>query len=500
MSADTGPALAAFQAGRVDDCLAQLRALGEPAKDDTLALQLWALAATAKGQPADALALLERAVNVAPGDAQAQFNLAVSLQSAGETTRAIAHYQQALRVGPTHVGVLNNLSDLLRRRGRPAEGWALMQRYLAAGGPTAGFELRMAKLAMDLRRFEDAGDWFARAEAYAPGEASPEWEHAMLRLALEDFAGGWPRYERRLDSYGLSHLGIYPYEIPRWEGEPVAGQRLLLHREQGLGDMLMFARCFGGLLDEGAALHLAVHPALARLFARSFPKARVWASFTAAGAAAQPPQRWLQAAGPLDLHAPICSLGALRLTGGVAPLPGYLIPDAADVASWAERLDAMAPASKGVRRVGLALGTRQVSWNDDGMTLAARKTLTADAAAGLADAANVQWVGLHDRETAALLTDVPGLAALDPSPWITDLADTAALIANLDVVVSADTAVAHLAAAMGKPVVLMLWWNADWRWGVDRADSYWYRHVQVVRQPAPGRWDAVVEGVLRALG
>ena len=114
-------------------------------------------------------------------------------------------------------------------------------------------------------------------------------------------------------------------------------------------------------------------------------------------------------------------------------------------------------------------------------------------AAPLADVKRAQWVALHDRETASMLADLPRLDILDPSPWITDLADTAAIIENLDLVVTADTGVAHLAAAMGKPVILMLWWNADWRWGVDRADSYWY---PIARDPpaAPGEWAGVVPG------
>jgi Flp pilus assembly protein TadD len=497
--ADVAAALAAWQAGQADECLARLKAMGDAAADHPTALQLWALAAAKGGHAADALSLLERAVRIAPGEAQAHFNLAVSLQRVEAMPRAMLHYAQALRLDPKHTGALNNLSDLMRRRGRPAEGLVLMERYLAAGGAPEGLEIRLAKLAMDLRRFDEAGRWFERAEAHAPGDASVEWEHAMLRLVLEDFASGWRRYERRLDSFGLDRLGIYPYAIPRWTGEAVAGRRLLIHREQGLGDTLMFARLFAGLIEEGAELHLALHPPLARLMAFNLPKARVWASFTTAGAGRQPEQRWLAPAGPLDLQAPVCSLGALRLSEGAPRSSAYLVADPQDVGRWAERLEALAPARRGVRRVGLALGTRQVRWTDDGQTNAARKTLTAEAASALVDIADVQWIGLHDRETASLLADAPRLQAVDPSPWITDLADTAGLVANLDAVVSADTAVAHLAAAMGKEVILMLWWNADWRWGVDRTDSYWYPHVRAIRQATPGDWAGVIAGVARAL-
>ncbi|HEX4198469.1 MAG TPA: glycosyltransferase family 9 protein [Caulobacteraceae bacterium] len=499
MSVDA--ALQAWREGRAEDCMAQLRALGVEAADQPIALQLWALATAATGRRADALALLERAVRIAPGDAQAHFNLAVSLQAISEMTRAVTHYEQVLRIEPAHTGALNNLSDLYRRRGRPAEGWGLMARYQAAGGGLSGLEIRMAKLAMDLRRFDEAAQWFDRAEQYAPGDASVGWEHAMLDLVREDFANGWPRYERRLESYGFNGLGIYPYAAPRWTGEPIAGKRLLIHREQGLGDAIMFSTAFEGLIEDGAQLHLALAPPLARLMAFNFPKARAWSSVTATGGnGRQPEQRWAAVAGPIDLQAPVCSLGVLRMMDGPPAPRAYLRADPADVGVWAERLATLQPKKPRARRIGLALGTRQVRWNDDGQTQAIRKTLPAAMAAPFAEIKRAQWVALHDRETASMLADVPALDIVDPSPWITDLADTAAIIETLDLVVSADTAVAHLAAAMGKPVILMLWWNADWRWGVSRADSYWYPQVQVVRQAAPGDWAGVVKAVAAAIG
>jgi tetratricopeptide (TPR) repeat protein len=488
MSVDA--AMQAWSQGRVDDCLAQLRALGADAADQPLALQLWALATASKGKRADALALLERAARIAPGDPQPHFNLAVSLQAIEEMPRAISHYEQTLRIEPGHTGALNNLSDLYRRRGRAPEGWEMV-----------GLEIRMAKLAMDLRRFDDAATWFERAEQHAPGDASVGWEHAMLGLVREDFAAGWPRYERRLECYGFNGLGIFPYAAPRWTGEPIAGKRLLIHREQGLGDAIMFATAFQGLIDDGAHLHLALAPPLARLMAVNFPKARVWSSLTTTGPQArQPEQRWLAVAGPIDIQAPVCSLGVLRLMDGPPEPRAYLRADPADAAVWTDRLQALQPKAPRARRIGLALGTRQVRWNDDGQTQAIRKTLPAGLAAPLADVKRAQWVALHDRETASMLADLPRLDIVDPSPWITDMADTAAIIESLDLVVTADTGVAHLAAAMGKPVVLMLWWNADWRWGVDRADSYWYPNVQVIRQPTPGDWTSVVEAVVKALG
>jgi hypothetical protein len=117
----------------------------------------------------------------------------------------------------------------------------------------------------------------------------------------------------------------------------------------------------------------------------------------------------------------------------------------------------------------------------------------------LAGVEGVTWIALHDRETAHILADVPGVDVVDTSHWITDLADTAAIIANLDVVVTIDSVVAHLAGAMGKETWLLLWWNPDWRWGIARQDSYLYPHMRLFRQDAPHDWRPVLKKVAAAL-
>lgn len=490
-------AIAALEAGRPHEARSLLQAMGPAAGHDPLALQVLALLSKGPDQQHEALALLERAVRIAPGDGQAHFNLAVTLQAQGDLARAVSHYQQALALAPQHLGVLNNLSDLYRRRGRPEEGWALMQRYLALGGDAAGLEIRLAKLALDTRRLDEAEQWFQAAVRRAPADPQMAFEHAMLTLALEDYARGWAGYEARLPAYGLPALAIHPHTAPRWTGEPIAGRRLLLHREQGLGDMIMFASAFDGLIEAGADLHLAVHPPLVRLFAESFPKAKVWASVTDRPGVDQP---YLKVAGPIDLQAPIASLGALTMQDGPPAPRAYLRAPAQEAQRWAGILEALAPCAARERRVGLAAGARRPRWSDDGMTNGLRKSVPPAALEPLADVAGVRWVALHDRESAALLADIPRLPIADLSPWITDLADTAAVIAQLDLVISVDTAVAHLAAAMGKPVWLLLWRNADWRWGTDRVDSAWYPNVRTFRQTARGDWTPVIEAVARALG
>ena len=375
-----------------------------------------------------------------------------------------------------------------------------MQRYLAAGASPAGLEIRLAKLALDTRRYDEAETWFAAATKAAPGDPKVAFEHAMLVLAREDWARGWPLYEARLTSYGPKALAIYPYAMPAWDGRAKAGAQVLLHREQGLGDMMMFAAALPALIEAGVTPHLAMAPSLNRLFADSFPTAKVWTSITYAGAAQQPAQRFLEVCGPIAAQAPMASLGAQRMQAGPPARTPYLKASPAEIARWKARMDALAPPRAGERRVGLVIGARLPRFSDDGMTNGLRKSIPAAEVEALADAPNVRWFSLHDRESAGQLADVARLPVVDLSPWITDFADTAAAIENLDLVISVDTAVAHLAGAMGKPLWLMLWRNADWRWGAERADSVWYPHVRTFRQTRAGRWSDVLERVVAALG
>jgi tetratricopeptide (TPR) repeat protein len=207
-------ALAALGQKRNAEAQALLQAAGADLADDPLAMQVWSLAVGELGQRAAALAAQERAARLAPDDAQAQFNYGVLLQQAQDLPAAIARYAQALRLAPDHRGALNNLSDLYRRRGRSAEGYALMARYLGGGGDARGLELRLAKLALDTRRWDEAEHWFSAAAQAQPDDAQIAFEHAMLALLREDWARGWLLYEARLRVHGGPGLAMHTYPRP----------------------------------------------------------------------------------------------------------------------------------------------------------------------------------------------------------------------------------------------------------------------------------------------
>lgn len=491
---------AAFQAWNAGDrsqVAALLLAHQDSVQHNPMLLQLLALSLPSR---TDGWAMLGYSVyDLEHRDSGAFFNLGVFEQERRHDERAVFCYEQALRLEPNHLGALNNLSDLYRRFGRAQEGWALLERYLANGGDPQGLEIRFAKMAEDIGESETAKGWFKRARAHAPHDASVAWEESMSLLTAEDWGAGWQGYEARRHIYDHAALGLVSYPYPEWDGKPLGARSLLLHKEQGLGDMIMFAGCLDDIQVAPRKLHIAVQKPLARLFTINFPQAQVWASESTPEMPDHQSQDWLRAVDQIDCHTPLASIARYTRHNGFATPKAYLKAAPAEVSVWAERLDQLAGPAAGRRRAGLVITARRDGHGGPGVAEGLPKTLPELVAGELRRAENIQWVGLQDRRTVETLAHVPGMDIFDPSPWLFDMADTAALIENLDIVVAVDTAVAHLAGAMGKPVLLMLRQRADWRWGRGRTDCVWYPHVRLFRQLREGDWWTVVDSVIDAL-
>lgn len=470
--------------------------------DDVTSLQHAAIEFAAHGKADAALAHFSRARTAAPGDPQASYNLGVQLQEMNCLDEALIAYRHTLRLNPAHVDALNNISDLWRRSLNPFAAEEAMEAYLRLGGPASGRELRFAKIKLDCRKFDEAYDWFERALGASPADPRTQFEYAMLLLLDENFERGLAAYQSRLDLFDGPTLGLPDLGLPVWQGEPLGGVNLVVLREQGFGDMLMIARFFGVLSGAGARLKLLVHPQLARLFQRNFPIAEVRPFGSQPDTAvADALQRW-QVQGDATLQIPACSIshhlvaGACGTWQGVDKAP-YLTADPFAASLWRRRIAQLFPVD--CPKVGIALSSRPIDGDADGRTMYKRKSLPAAHASTIDASLPICWIGLHDRTTSRIFADVHPLTIVDTSPWLADFEDTAALIANLDLVVTVDTAVAHLAGAMGKEVWLLLWWNADWRWGRIRTDSYWYDKVRIFRQAADGDWSSVIENLNAAL-
>ncbi len=391
----------------------------------------------ARGDVAGAVAAYRQAVELAPDLPKLQYNLATALAAHGEAEAAIAGLRRALALQPDYARAHLNLGILLVEGGRPAE--ALDHLTAAARDPDLGAAARLdrAHALFLLGRWRDA---FADYEARSTR----------------------PRFD-------------FGAVLPEWTGQPLAGRRLLLVVEQGIGDILQFVRFAQPLQAAGAAVVLRVPATVAGLVASADGVAEVVAS-----------DRPIP---PCDLWAPLLSVPARLGTSTLPARVPYLRPDAAACARWAARL----PAARSIR-VGIVWAGNPAQARD------ALRSPRLPALRPLIEMAGAQWFGLQVGDGARDL----GLAPLPPAftdlgPELRDFGETAAVLANLDLVISSDTSVAHLAGALGRPVWVLLPAVPDWRWMLDRADSPWYPTMRLFRQPRPGDWAATVAAVGDAL-
>ncbi len=424
--------------GRLDDAIGCFHAVLARQPDHLGAQVNLGNALHKQGRPDEAIACFRTVIGLRPDYLPAYVNLGMALTEQARPDEAISCFQTALRLDPTHPAAYNNLGDALQQQ----------------------------------RRLVEAVACFQRAVALKPDYAEAHTNLAMVLLALGDLAAAWPEYEWRWQGAHLA-ASRRDFACPQWRGEPAPGRTLLIHAEQGFGDTLQFCRYAPLAAARGLRVVLEVPRALARLL-RSLPGV----DQVVAQGEARP---------GFDLHCPMLSLPlAFGTTVATIPTaPAYLHADPAQVAAWQARL---AATGRGGPRVGLVWAG---STRADRPSLAAidhRRSLPADRLAPLLAVPGVHFVSLQKDGPAA----PPHAALTDFMPEMTDFADTAALIAALDLVISVDTAVAHLAAALGKPVWVMDRFDSCWRWLTGRRDSPWYPTLLLHRQPRPGDWDAVV--------
>lgn len=466
-----------------------------------------------------ALTSYERVIGLEPGHAEALRSRGVVLCDLGHLQAALESYDRALAVRPDYAEAWSSRGMALRKLGRPAEALASLDHALAIRPHNAESHNSRGGVLYDLRRLDEALESYDRAtalkpdyaEAYnnrgvvlselrrleeamasydaaialRPDFADAQHNQALCRLLLGDYAAGWPQYEWRWRTEQLA-LTLPEGGAPTWLGqESLAGRTLLVWAEQGLGDTLQFCRYVPAVAALGAQVILEVQPGLERLVGRLSGVAQVITRG--------------QAAPPHDFRVPLLSL---PLALGVVPSGDetpYLQADANAVATWAERLTGW-----GGLRIGLcwAGGLRQDQVLLNSMD--ARRSLSLEAFAPLAEVDGVEFFSLQKGPASAQLAELEargwaGPEITDLTADLMDLADTAALISNLDLVITCDTAVAHLAGGLGKPVWILSRFDGCWRWLHGRADTPWYPSARLFTQPAPGDWDSVIGQVVEDL-
>ncbi|MEX3940134.1 tetratricopeptide repeat protein [Paraburkholderia sp. BR10937] len=501
------------------------------------------------GDPAGAAAWQRRALALAPGFANAHNNLGNALMELGDLAGAAQHYRRARSLEPQSAHFAFNLGRALEANGendaalaqfRTAAALDLrdlrtpihmgrllrsMERYAEAAScfeaaisrepenVFALFELgyaydamhryedaiplyrRAAELKPDgagiinnlafaltaLARYDEAEIEYRRALALNPDLPESRFQLGMLMLRREDYAGGWPLFEnRKLTSTARATYRKLP--CPEWEGEPLQGKRFLICREQGVGDQIQFVRYAGLLAQMGAQVHAWVAPELASLAATVPGIARVLDAAPGDDLIASEYDYW-------------CDVMSLPLKFPGRPIYAdtpYMRVDAVQAAAWRARVNALAGAAQ--RRIGLVWAGNPRHHFDAFRSVALKSLLPLSALPGNA------WFAIQKGPAAAQLAAVAGRWPMDaPGDDLHDFAATAALIEALDLVITVDTSVAHLAGALGKPVWVLLAAQPDWRWGKDHADSVWYPSARVFRQSTLGDWRGVVAELEAAL-
>lgn len=444
-----------------------------------------------QGRAAEAAALLRAAVALQPGLAEAHANLALALESCGDDPAALAHHQRALALAPAQDTAWCNYGAFLERGKHYAQAEQAYREALRLAPASAAAWSNLGVLLDILRRTAEAEQAHRQAVALAP-----HWPHAsvnlgecLLRQGRMD--EGWRYFEARDWSADFAaRVGI-----PRWDGGPLRGRALLIGVEGGQGDMIQFCRYAPELKRRGASVvGILCHPGLQPLLGQAEGIDHAIA-VGPEGAGRMPEVAW-------DLWCPPLSLPALcgtRLESIPAALP-YLRADAARAAAWERELDG-APGL----RVGLAWKGNPRFSNDRERSLPGAGLL-----APLGDIPGLRLFSLHKEsgdpaaEARVQDADAAGPPMLALGPRIRDFADTAAIVSRLDLVISVDTAVAHLAGALARPCwVLLPRHKTDWRWLEQRSDSPWYPGVmRLLRQGPDEDWSRVIRELaceLRAL-
>jgi hypothetical protein len=399
------------------------------------------------GRPGEALPLLNDALCMRPDFMPARNLLALAHASLGDTETAIDELRDALRHDPSRAGTWANLGLLLKDDGR----------------------------------FDEALAAYDQALALTPNDPQIQVNRFVDLLRAGRWREAWQDYEWRLTLVG--HATRRPHLLPAIASLPdLTGRTIVAVHEDGFGDTLHFARYLPMLAERGARVVVSVPACLMRLMYTVPGVAEVCDSDV-------PPP-------PQDFYCPFFSLPrAFETTPDTSPAPvPYLRADPALTETWNGRLPT------GSLRVGLVWAGQARPALPGFAILDGRRSMALSSLAALATVEGAAFVSLqHGPEAAQAQTPPPGLTLFDPMPGVMDFADTAAIIANLDLVISVDTSVVHLAGAMGKPVFLLDRYDHCWRWLSGRVDSPWYPELRIFRQERIGDWTPVLRQAVRAL-
>ena len=419
----------------------------------------------------DALASYERALALQPGYADAHNNLGVLQYETGQPAAALATLLQAQELQPGMPGVHTNLSSALRDLERPEEALAEAELAILEDPTSASSQCNRANALLDLGRFPPALASYDRAIELDSRYALAPANKALCLLLTGDFAQGLPLYEWR------KRVGAYvelATSAPAWRGEEIAGRTLFIHADQGLGDTIQFCRYAKLAAQRGAQVVFAVQPQLRELLSTLDPAIRIIA-------AGESPSAY-------DFHSALTSL-PLAFETTVANIPAtvpYLSADPFRVARWSQQL----------AQTGFKVG---IAWQGSRNRIDVGRSVPLGMFARLANIPGVRLISLQKGAALEQLRGAPENLRVEVPAEFDEgtqaFLDSAAVMTHLDLIITCDTAVAHLAGALGRPTWIAVKHVPDWRWLLDRTDCPWYPSMRLVRQSRRGDWDGVFAAI-----
>lgn len=429
----------------------------------------------ALGRHGEAAASYQQALALKPDDPETFNNLGVALLKTKRYTDALANFEQALALRPDFHEALSNRGTVLLALGRYAEALASIDQALALKPDFVEALINRGNTLQALRRYAEAIEAYRRAVTITPGYPGALYNESLAHLCLGDFQAGWEQYEFRWTRKEAPEQR--PFKSPKWlGGNAVVGKRLLLWAEQGLGDTIQFCRYAPILARQGVEVVLEVPSPLTALLG------------TLEGVTAITTEAELPPAH--DYHCPLLSL-PLALRSEISGIPNdvpYLAAAPDKFQAWKQVLE-----QDGGRKVGIVCSGNPNHMSDRNRSIPLRQFSPL-----LETGASFYLLQNECRpEDEAFLSEASQIR--DLRQRLTDFTETAAVIACLDLVISVDTSVAHLAGALGKPVWILLPFSPDWRWMLGREDSPWYPTARLFRQTEMGDWQGVIERVREAL-
>ena len=436
-----------------------------------------ALALRRLGFKENALLSINRAIELEPKQADFYGTLGSIQRDLRQYDMAVASMRKAIALQPDEAKHYNNLGIILGRMGANEEALAVLSQYIALKpGSAEGYNNR-ANIHKILRCYQEALADYEKALSIAPDIFMGRANKGIAHLVLGDYAEGWKLFEHRMPN-NMPPEGTRFDAAKRWKGETNKSATLILYNEQGFGDTVQFCRYVNMARPRVGRLIVQVQQSLIPLLQPTWPDLTLVSE--------------LDPLPPHDFQCPLMSLPTVfgTTTQTVPAAEGYLKAEADKAKTWKDKLP-----HDGKKRVGLVWAGNPEHMNDHW------RSINLSQLAPLWNVPGVHFYSLQKGEAALKqLGDVPAAAPLTVlNEQLTDFAQTAALISNLDLLITVDTAPLHIAGAMGVPTYALLQFDPDWRWMAEGADTPWYKSVQLFRQSVFGQWDDVVENVSAAL-